>query len=262
MAARYLPPGLKLLGERVTPAADNLEALVLAAIDARKAGAAIDPELHAEFQSLLGSLLYCATHTRPDIAFAVGMLSRAMSCPNAELLDAARRVLRYLLTHRHIGLRYVASSRPLSGMSDASWSVRHSTSGSVFVFGEAAISWSSKRQPSIALSSCEAEIMAASEAAKEAVHLGAFMSEVDERLDSALELSVDNKAAIDLAYNPEHHQRTKHIERRHFFIRELVEAGRIVVPFVSSADNLADFFTKPLAADVFFAMRDRIMNVP
>ena len=104
--------------------------------------------------------------------------------------------------------------------------------------------------------------MAASEAAKEAVHLGAFMSEVDERLDSALELSVDNKAAIDLAYNPEHHQRTKHIERRHFFIRELVEAGRIVVPFVSSADNLADFFTKPLAADVFFAMRDRIMNVP
>ena len=104
--------------------------------------------------------------------------------------------------------------------------------------------------------------MAASEAAKEAVHLGAFMSEVDEQLDSALELSVDNKAAIDLAYNPEHHQRTKHIERRHFFIRELVEAGRIVVPFVASADNLADFFTKPLAADVFFAMRDRIMNVP
>ena len=72
---------------------------------------------------------------------------------------------------------------------------------------------------------------------------------------------MDNKAAIDLAYNPEHHQRTKHIERRHFFIREIVESGRIVVPFVASADNLADFFTKPLEWNAFRLLRDRIMNI-
>ena len=77
-----------------------------------------------------------------------------------------------------------------------------------------------------------------------------------------MSLSVDNKAAIDLAYNPEHHQRTKHIDRRHFFVREIVESGRIVVPFVASAENLADFFTKALDGPHFFAMRNRIMNIP
>eukprot|EP00965_Chrysotila_dentata_P219119 6190944-Pleurochrysis_carterae.AAC.1 len=72
---------------------------------------------------------------------------------------------------------------------------------------------------------------------------------------------MDNKSAIDLAYNPEHHQRSKHIDRRHFFVRERVETHDITVPFVASADNLADFFTKPLPPRVFFAMRDTIMNV-
>eukprot|EP00965_Chrysotila_dentata_P002598 84930-Pleurochrysis_carterae.AAC.1 len=72
---------------------------------------------------------------------------------------------------------------------------------------------------------------------------------------------MDNKSAIDLAYNPEHHQRTKHIDRRHFFVREKVETHDITVPFVKSADNMADFFTKPLPPRVFFQLRDAIMNV-
>ena len=75
-------------------------------------------------------------------------------------------------------------------------------------------------------------------------------------------LSQDNKGARDLAYNPEHHSKTKHIDRRHFFVRELVEQQRIVVPYVATDDNLADFFTKPLASKKFFAMRDKIMNNP
>ena len=103
--------------------------------------------------------------------------------------------------------------------------------------------------------------MAASDAAKEAVYLGAFLLELGEGSDDPISLSVDNTAARDLAYNPQHHERTKHIARRHFFIREMVENGQIVVPFVRSADNLADFFTKPLPASVFFPMRNRIMNL-
>ena len=81
---------------------------------------------------------------------------------------------------------------------------------------------------------------------------------------SPMSLSVDNQGAIDLAYNPEHHQRTKHIERRHFFIREAVERGEIHVrvPFVKTDDNIADFFTKPLSSKRFFSLRDRMMNVP
>ena len=110
----------------------------------------------------------------------------------------------------------------------------------------AAIRWASKRQDSVALSSCEAEIMAASDASKEAVYLQRFVAELSIIDPSPISLSVDNKGAVDLAYNPEHHKRTKHIERRHFFVREAVERGEIRVPFVRTDDNLADFFTKPL----------------
>ena len=104
--------------------------------------------------------------------------------------------------------------------------------------------------------------MAASEAAKEAIYLGRFLSELGLRSDEPVSLGVDNTGARDLAYNPEHHQRTKHIERRHFFIRECVEDHRIVVPFVRSADNLADFFTKPLTTSTFFSLRNMIMGHP
>ena len=98
----------------------------------------------------------------------------------------------------------------------------------------------------VALSSCEAEIVAASEAAKEALYLKRFLEELGQPCDGSMSLGTDNQAARDLAYNPEHHSRTKHIERRHFFIRETVESLELTVPFVRSADNLADFFTKPL----------------
>ena len=103
--------------------------------------------------------------------------------------------------------------------------------------------------------------MAGTEAAKEAVYLGNFLSELGLPPDSPITLGMDNSAAIDLSYNPEHHSRTKHIERRHYFIRECVENGRIRVPYVATADNMADFFTKPLPAKSFFRMRDIIMNV-
>lgn len=79
--------------------------------------------------------------------------------------------------------------------------------------------------------------------------------------NKVVHLSCDNKAATDSAYNTENHARTKHIDRRHYFIRELVEDGKLVVPYVSSADNLADFFTKPLAPARFIALRDKIMSV-
>ena len=102
--------------------------------------------------------------------------------------------------------------------------------------------------------------MAGSEAAKEAIYLGDFLGELELQPDSPISLGVDNTGARDLSYNPEHHQRTKHIHRRHFFVRECVEDQRLVVPFVRSCDNLADFFTKPLGASTFFPMRDRIMG--
>ena len=242
-----------------TPHTDELPSQVL---DAALCEDERDPELVRNYQSLVGSLLYAATNTRPDVAYAVGMLCRAMSRPTPDLYEAALRVLAYLCRHKHIGLRYEASPSPLSGMADADWAVRHSTSGYVFTLARAAISWGSKRQPTIALSSCEAEIMAASEASKEAIYLDRLLKELGYRTgNDPIHLSLDNKAAIDSSYNPENHARTKHIERRHYFIRELVEMNQIVVPYVPSDENLADFFTKPLKAARFYPMRNKIMNI-
>ena len=104
--------------------------------------------------------------------------------------------------------------------------------------------------------------MSASEACKEAIYLDRLISELGYKESAEpVHLSLDNKAAIDSAYNPENHAKTKHIERRHYFIRELVENNRIVVPFVPSEANLADFFTKPLKSAKFYPMRNKIMNI-
>eukprot|EP00965_Chrysotila_dentata_P026205 868996-Pleurochrysis_carterae.AAC.1 len=185
-----------------------------------------------------------------------------MSCPTADMMVAAKRVLCYLSHHRSVGLRYAcADALPLAGFSDSDWATRRSTSGHVFMYGKAAITWSSKKQPTVALSSCEAEIIAASEAAKEATYLRELLRELGEPNSEATRLHLDNKSAIDLAYNPEHHSRSKHIHRRHFFIREKVEELELAVPFVRSADNLADFFTEPVSPRLFFPLRDVIMNV-
>ena len=103
--------------------------------------------------------------------------------------------------------------------------------------------------------------MALSEAAKEAVHLGRYTQELGYSDGKPILLRTDNTGAHALSYNPETHERVKHIERRHFWVRELVEDFNVTVRFVATADNLADFFTKALAPSQFFAMRDQIMNV-
>ena len=104
--------------------------------------------------------------------------------------------------------------------------------------------------------------MALSEASKEAVYLSSFISELGLGDGKPTSVATDNTGARSLSYNPEFHERVKHIERRHFYVRELVEDHRITVPFVSTTENMADFFTKPLAAAEFYRLRRIIMNVP
>ena len=260
LAAEHFPDGIPTTAQQnKVPCDRDLPAMVNIAL---VNDTPPDAELLRQYQSLCGGLLYASTNTRPDIAFSTGMLCRAMGRPTPELLERSKRVLGYLYRTRHIGLRYEASKSHLEGFSDSDWGVKHSTSGHVFRLGSATISWASKKQPSVALSSCEAEIMAGSEAAKEAIYLSSFLSELGVSSSEPPPLRMDNKSAIDLAYNPEHHARTKHIDRRHYFVRECVEQGRLRVPFVSTADNIADFFTKPLMGKDFFRLRDIIMNVP
>ena len=114
----------------------------------------------------------------------------------------------------------------------------------------------------MALSSCEAEIVAGSEAAKEAIHQSGLAKEYDVAGDQPINLFMDNESGIKVAYNPEHFGRMKHVDRRHFFVRECVEEHKMRVPYVATGDNLADFLTKCQPPDLFFKMRDVIMNVP
>ena len=259
LVAIWFPDGVpSTMQSTKTPADSDLAQHVANALSCDAPRSAEDIR---RFQSIVGALLYASTNTRPDIAYAVGMLCRCMGKPTPALQEAALRVLGYLYRTRHLGLRYAADSAPAYGMTDSDWATKHSTTGWVFMYNQAAISWSSKKQTSVALSSCEAEIMAASEAAKEGVHLQRFLSELKDGSSAPLALSTDNTGARDLAYNPEHHQRVKHIERRHFFIRECVENMHLTVPYVNTLNNIADFFTKPLCSKQFFKFRDQIMNV-
>ena len=115
----------------------------------------------------------------------------------------------------------------------------------------------------VALSTCEAEIIALSEAAKDVVYLRKLVAGLGAPEPSPTSLSTDSQSARDVSYNPEHHDRMKHVQRRHFFVRDMVESGEITVPFVRTDDNLADFFTKPFkTAKKFVAMRRLIMNEP
>ena len=126
---------------------------------------------------------------------------------------------------------------------------------------EAVISWGSSKQHCVALSSCEAEIIALSEVAKDMVYFRKLVDGLEPgAISGPSDAATDNKGARDLAYNPEHHEKTKHVARRHFYVRDMVESFELRVPLVGTADNLADFFTKPLSAKQFFSLRAKLMN--
>ena len=218
-------------------------------------------EEHATYRPIVGAILYLATVCRPDVAVAVGLLSRVLAKPTAEALAAAKRSLRYLHTYRAIGLRWtVGAGTTLLGQSDSDWSVARSTSGYVFFMCQAAIACICKKQVSIAMSSTEAEIMAASLAALEAVFLRGLLAELGCEQPGPTVLGVDNQGAVALAKNYISNSRTKHIERRHLKIRELVEQMQVRAEFVPTEENVADILTRPLARPRFEKLRRLLMN--
>ena len=124
----------------------------------------------------------------------------------------------------------------------------------------AAVSWGVKKQESIALTTQQAEIVAGSLAACECVYLRGLLAETGFPPEEPTVLYMDNSSAIDLAFDPILHAKTKHIARRHFFVRDMVEEFELCVPLVGTKDNFADLFTKPLRAPAFFALRALVMN--
>jgi hypothetical protein len=179
------------------------------------------------YQALIGSLMYLMLATCPDIAFAVSQLSRFAGRPSEAHWKAGKRLLRYIQGTLDYGLTYQRSSTPtpLLGYSDADWSNDPATSRSVggyaFMLAGGAISWSSALQPLLLLSSTEAEYIALTDTAKEAMWLRTFFEEIQRPLSAPLALLGDNQGSIALGKNPEFHKRTKHIKCCYHYNRVL-----------------------------------------
>jgi hypothetical protein len=215
-------------------------------------GKSVDREC---YQRLVGKLIYLS-HTRPDIAFAVSVVSQFMHDPRSSHMDAVIRILRYLKGCPGKGLLYSCQgSLQVECYTDADWAGslddRRSTSGYCTFVGGNLVSWRSKKQTIVARSTAEAEFRSMVHGVCEVLWLRILLTELGLFRDSSLMLYCNNKAAIDIVNNPLQHDRTKHMEIDHHFIKEKLYRGIICVPYVSSSSQIADMLTKGLLKKTF-----------
>lgn len=215
-----------------------------------------------EYRSVIGSLRYLV-NTRPDIAHAVGVVSRHMEAPGKEHWAAVKQILRYIRGTQDFGCRYVhGGAARLVGFSDSDHAGdindRKSTTGFVFFFNNNLISWCSQKQGGVSTSSCEAEYVAAAAAACQGVWLNRLVGELIGKEQPKFKLFIDNKSAIALCKNPVHHSRSKHIDTKFHYTREQIEDGVLEVEHVSTEEQLADILTKALGRNKFVEFRQKI----
>jgi Reverse transcriptase (RNA-dependent DNA polymerase) len=214
------------------------------------------------YRSLIRSLRYL-TCTRPDIMFVVGVASRYMERPMTSHWKAAKRILRYVRGTVDLGLHYSkTNSFKLVGYSDSDWcgdiDDTKSTLEFTFYVGDTVFTWLSKKQAIVTLSTCEAEYVAASLCVNHAIWLRNLLYDLKLPQLEATEIRVDNKSAIELAKNPVHHERSKHIDVRYHSIREHIKEKEVQVTHVPSNDQVADIFTKALPRPLFENCRRKL----
>ena len=226
---------------------------------------------------MVGSLLYLASWTRIDIAFAVSELSRFVANPGKVHLEAAKRVFRYLKKTMHLGLVYQSPKTSLPnlpdvppntlwGYVDSDWAgcpdSRKSTSAYVFMLNGAAISWRSKRQTTVALSTAEAEFISASAMVQEVIYLRKFLDNLGFPQTSPTPVFADNETCIAWSEGSVGgSERAKHVDLRMHFVHDAVAAQHLKLHKVASNLNAADLLTKPTtSADTFNDLRRRLMG--
>jgi len=216
-----------------------------------------EPNRSNAFAKVLGELQYVANCTRPDIAFAVNRLGAYTANPSTQHYSALKRILRYLAGTKDLGITYRKTEEKtetpkeniIIGFADAAYANADnlkSTSGYVFLASGGAITWKSKKQSVIALSSTEAEYVALSEAAREAVWLRNLYSELGFPEMEPTTIRCDNEGSVILSRNPQFHQRSKHIKIRHHWIRDLVQNKTIDTVDCRDPEQTADVLTKAL----------------
>jgi len=209
--------------------------------------------LSIPYRQAIGKLIYAASSTRPDISFATSMVSTHLQAFDTPHWEAVKRIFRYLQGTLHYGLIFNSNGQSLltlEGYSDADWardsSDRKSTSGYLFTLKGASISWMSKKQDTVALSSTEAEYIATTHAAKEALWLRGLLHDLGYPQESATIIHEDNQGCIALSKNPIFHTRTKHLDVQAHFIREQVRTNKVALNYCPTENMVADFLTKAL----------------
>jgi hypothetical protein len=259
-----LEPGLKLVRGANIAEADAIAGSTSKSMKRGRADKSLDPS-HLQYREIVGSLMYLMISTRPDLCYAVSYLARYMNCYNSSHYNAAVHVLKYVAGTRSSGIVYRRNS-PLYpvGYADSDWGsdldTRRSTTGYVFMMAGGPISWKSCLQHTVALSSSEAEYMALSAAAQEAVYLRQLCVSLSIPTTAATTIYEDNSGCIDMSSNPTMNARTKHIDLRYHFTRERCLTGEIDVTKIPTAQNLADMFTKSLPVQVFRSFRDQLVS--
>lgn len=217
-----------------------------------------------KYRQAVGGLLYLAGGTRPDLAFATTYMSQFNNCPSKEHWSGVQHILRYLSQTKELKLSFQKTGKNIEIFCDSDWASdkidRRSFSGYVVLLAGGAVSWSSKKQKTTALSTVEAEYFSMCHAAKEALWFQHFLAEIlDEHfLNYPQNIFVDNQGAISLAINHVTSERNKHIELRHFFLREKVEEKLLTFSYVPSKLNTADMLTKSVARTI---MQNHILSV-
>ena len=208
------------------------------------------------YREAVGALNFLAVCTRPDIAFAVAMLSQYSDCAGAEHWTAVKRLLRYLKGSANLGITFGGGDLTLVAFSDADHAndeeTRRSRTGIVFMMNSGCVSWQSQKQSMIATSTCQAEYGAAFTAAKHIVWSREMLAQMGCKQTDPTPLHVDNTGAIGAVENPDRNfKRTKHWDIQHKYTNEQVSLNQIVITRVSSTDQFADILTKPLTPGRF-----------
>lgn len=207
------------------------------------------------YRRACGSLTFAATVSRPDISYAVGEVSRFMENPSQMHVNAVKRIFRYLIRTKQMSITYGSNTCDLIGYTDADHARDPETSRSItgyaFMLGNGIVTWKSEKQSHVTLATAESEYVALCEGTKEAIWLQNLLDDLGFGQSNGTKIFCDNLSTVRWVKNPQHHHKTKHINKKLHFVREKLRDGDVRIDHISGENQLADVFTKPLSAMKF-----------